>query len=214
MLKKIPKQTRSEQMVDCILAGATRVLNSVPLAQATTNRIAEVAGVSIGSLYQYFDCKEAIALCLLQQHLDVTVAVLRDSRIASRGCRLEERMRTPFVEILRDHRSQKMLHLNLMGLSQCDEVPASRLREGIDRMIDEIALALAEERPEARPDEIRLCATLRHQSSTLLVHSAIRDPSLESDRVVMDYFDTLSAANMVLLDRGATSAASRRVPVA
>ncbi|WP_315834693.1 TetR family transcriptional regulator [Bradyrhizobium prioriisuperbiae] len=41
--------------MDRILEGETRVLNTVPLALATTNRIAEVAGVGIGSLYQYFD---------------------------------------------------------------------------------------------------------------------------------------------------------------
>src|ERR1700756_4969875 len=113
MLKKVPKQARSEHMVACILAGATRVLSTVPLAEATTNRIAEVAGVSIGSLYQYFDSKDSIALCLLRQHLDHTVDLLRDTRIASRGCRFEERMRVSFVEVLRDHRSQPMLHLNL-----------------------------------------------------------------------------------------------------
>jgi AcrR family transcriptional regulator len=205
MFKKVPKQARSEHLVGCILAGATRVLNAAPLAETTTNRIAEVAGVSIGSLYQYFDGKEAIALCLLQQHLDHTVALLRDARIASRGCRLEERMRMPFVEILRDHRSQPMLHLNLIALPQRDEVSASRLRASVDRMIDEIALALAEERPDARPDEIRLCATLRHQSSTLLAHAAIRTPDFDRDSVVMDYFDTLSAANIMLLDHSAAA---------
>jgi hypothetical protein len=47
----------------------------MPLADATTNRIAELAGVSIGSRYQYFDSKEAIGLCLLQQHLEDTSPV-------------------------------------------------------------------------------------------------------------------------------------------
>ena len=49
MLRKAPKQARAEEMVACILAGATRVLRSTRLADATTNRIAEVAGVSVGS---------------------------------------------------------------------------------------------------------------------------------------------------------------------
>ena len=50
MLRKVPKQSRSEEMVSCILAGATRVLRRTPLASTTTNHIAEVAGVSVGSV--------------------------------------------------------------------------------------------------------------------------------------------------------------------
>jgi len=207
MLKKVPKQARSEYMVACILAGATRVLNAIPLAETTTNRIAEVAGVSVGSLYQYFDSKEAIALCLLQQHLEHTVDLLRDTRIASRGSRLEERMRMPFVEVLRDHRSQPMLHLNLIALTQRDDVRPLRLKQSVERMIDEIALGLLEERPDSDPDEVRVCATLRHQSSTLLVHSAIGSRSFDRDSVVMDYFETLSASNLMLLNRSARSQA-------
>src|SRR5262245_8855560 len=61
MLRKAPKQARSEEMVSCILAGATRILRSTRLADATTNRIAEVAGVSVGSVYQYFGSKQSIA---------------------------------------------------------------------------------------------------------------------------------------------------------
>ena len=207
MLKKVPKQARSEHMVACILAGATRVLNAMPLAEATTNRIAEVAGVSVGSLYQYFDSKEAIALCLLQQHLEHTVDLLHATRIASRGSRFEERMRMPFVEVLRDHRSQPMLHRNLIALVQRYTGPVSLLKQSVDRMIDEIALGLTEERPEADPDEIRVCATLRHQSSMLLVHSAVDSRGFERDSVVMDYFETLSAANVILLDRSTRSLA-------
>src|SRR5215468_9730250 len=103
-------------------------------------------------------------------------------------------MRMPFVEVLRDHRSQPMLHRNLIALVQRDAIP-SLLKQSVDRMIDAIALGLVEERPEADRDEIRVCATLRHQSSMLLVHSAVDSRGFERDSVVMDYFETLSAAN-------------------
>lgn len=201
MLKKVPKQARSEHMVACILAGATRVLDAVPLAEATTNHIAEVAGVSIGSLYQYFGSKEAIAHCLLHQHLEQTVGLLREIRIASRGCPVEERMRLSFLEVLRDHRSHPMLHLNLTAVTQREDFPPSQLKQVVGRMIDEIALGLAEEHPEADPDEIRVCATLRHQSSMLLAHAALDRRRFGQDSLVMDYFDTLSAAQLSLLDR-------------
>ena len=117
MLKKVLKQARSEHMVAHPRGGNSRS-DAVPLAEATTNHIAEVAGVSIGSLYQYFGSKEAIAHCLLHQHLEQTVGLLREIRIASRGCPVEERMRLSFLEVLRDHRSHPMLHLNLTAVTQ------------------------------------------------------------------------------------------------
>ncbi|MEW6640530.1 MAG: helix-turn-helix domain-containing protein [Pseudomonadota bacterium] len=198
MLRKAPKQARSEQMIDCILAGATRVLNTVPLAQTTTNRIAEVAGVSIGSLYQYFDGKDAIAAALLRRHLDETVELLRDTRIASRGCSAKVRLRLPFVEILRDHCDARMLHLNLIRVAETAQ-PSGELQQCIARMVDEIALALADECPEAGEDAVRLTATLQHRSATLLAHAAVNTPGLARDGVILDHFDALSAANLKAL---------------
>ncbi|GAB5487537.1 MAG: TetR/AcrR family transcriptional regulator [Parasphingorhabdus sp.] len=59
-LRKTPSQGRSKATVDAILTAAARILISSGYAKASTNRIAEVAGVSIGSLYEYFPGKEAI----------------------------------------------------------------------------------------------------------------------------------------------------------
>jgi len=198
MLRKAPKQARSEQMIDCILAGATRVLNTVPLAEATTNRIAEVAGVSIGSLYQYFGGKEAIAASLLRRHLDETVALLRDTRLASKGCSARARLRLPFLEILREHCDARMLHLNLIGLADIAQ-PSGELQQLIARMVDEIALALADECPEAGADEVRLTATLQHRSATLLAHAAVSNPDLTRSGRILAHFDALCAANLTAL---------------
>ena len=59
-LRKHPKQQRSVATVTAILDAATRILTESGYATASTNRIAERAGVSIGSLYEYFPGKEAI----------------------------------------------------------------------------------------------------------------------------------------------------------
>lgn len=198
MLRKAPKQARSEQMIACILAGATRVLNTVPLAEATTNRIAEVAGVSIGSLYQYFGGKEAIAVALLRQHLDDTVGLLRDTRLASRGRSARTRLRLPFVEILNDHCGAQMLHLNLIRLAETAR-PSVEFQHCIAQMVDEIALALTEECPDAGADEIRLTATLQHRNATLLAHAAVAHPALAGDGRILDHFDALCAANLKAL---------------
>ena len=199
MLKKVPQQARSRQMVDFILEGAARVLNAAPLAETTTNRIAEVAGVGIGSLYQYFDDKEAIALSLLQQHLKESAAMVRNARLASDGQGVSERLRTIFVECLRDHRGKPMLHLNLIDV--CGAVPsAARFDASIGTMVDDISAILRDHRPEAHVDHIRLCATSLHQSIVMLVHAAICRPNLERDGTIIGHFEALDAANRQVLD--------------
>jgi AcrR family transcriptional regulator len=65
--RKQPRQQRSAFMVEMILAAAARVLERHGLAGFNTNRIAEVAGISIGSLYQYFPNKHAVMVALIEQ---------------------------------------------------------------------------------------------------------------------------------------------------
>lgn len=59
-LRKSPTQARSRATIDAILSAATRVLLEIGYDKASTNKIAEVAGVGVGSLYEYFPGKEAI----------------------------------------------------------------------------------------------------------------------------------------------------------
>jgi AcrR family transcriptional regulator len=58
--RKWPQQARSRATVTAILDAATRILNRESAEAATTTRIAEVAGISIGTLYQYFSHRDAI----------------------------------------------------------------------------------------------------------------------------------------------------------
>ena len=59
-LRKTPKQARSKATVEAILSAGIRVLLANGYDKASTYKIADVAGVSIGSLYEYFPGKEAI----------------------------------------------------------------------------------------------------------------------------------------------------------
>jgi AcrR family transcriptional regulator len=70
--RKPPVQERSRATVEEILSAAAQVFEAHGYAAGTTNRIAERAGVSIGTLYQYFPSKEAIAVALLERHLSDT----------------------------------------------------------------------------------------------------------------------------------------------
>ena len=66
---KKPTQTRSQALFDSIIESATRILPAFGYAKATTNKIATRAGVSIGSLYQYFPDKDAIFANVLEREL-------------------------------------------------------------------------------------------------------------------------------------------------
>lgn len=58
--RKIPRQARSQETVEAILEATARILEEKGVEAANTNKIAARAGVSVGSLYQYFPGKEAI----------------------------------------------------------------------------------------------------------------------------------------------------------
>ena len=76
--RKEPKQARSEQLVADILTAAAQVLARDGARHFTTARVAEKAGVSIGSLYQYFPNKAAILFRLQKEEWDETGGMLRD----------------------------------------------------------------------------------------------------------------------------------------
>lgn len=65
--RKSPKQARARVTVDAILEGATRILVDEGLDKLNTNLVAKIAGVSIGTLYQYFPTKEAILTEIIRQ---------------------------------------------------------------------------------------------------------------------------------------------------
>src|SRR5215471_19416500 len=68
--RRLPKQRRARQTVDAVLDAVVRVLKREGFKAVTTNRLAEVAGVSIGSVYQYFPDKRAIFVALHQRHIE------------------------------------------------------------------------------------------------------------------------------------------------
>jgi AcrR family transcriptional regulator len=67
--RKTPIQSRSRATVDAVLTAAARILEEQGLSGFNTNAVAVRAGVSIGSLYQYFPSKDAILLALMEQRL-------------------------------------------------------------------------------------------------------------------------------------------------
>ncbi|WP_298223199.1 TetR/AcrR family transcriptional regulator [Acidocella sp.] len=86
--RKQATQARSARTVENILEAAARILEGLGFEGYTTNAIAAKAGVSIGSLYQYFPNKDAITIALIKRETarllaDVTMAAAeRDWRVA------------------------------------------------------------------------------------------------------------------------------------
>jgi AcrR family transcriptional regulator len=69
VVRRSPQQARSQNKVELILEAVTRLIEREGIEALTTNAMAERAGISIGTLYQYFDNKEAVLQALMQREL-------------------------------------------------------------------------------------------------------------------------------------------------
>jgi AcrR family transcriptional regulator len=77
-MKKFPTQERSRQTVEALIEATARIVAELGWMQTTTNHIAERAGVSVGSLYQYFENREALFTALIEREIGVITARLDD----------------------------------------------------------------------------------------------------------------------------------------
>jgi AcrR family transcriptional regulator len=78
LARRQPQQERARQKLELILEAAVRILDKEGMDALTTNRVAEVAGISIGTLYQYFSDKRAIVDALARREMQsVTEKVMR-----------------------------------------------------------------------------------------------------------------------------------------
>ena len=106
--RKIPRQARARATVEAVLAAAAQVLVRHGYERATTARIAARAGVSIGSLYQYFPNKEALIAALIERHANDIVAVM--ARALDPGAGLEDGLRAMNRAGTDAHRLDPALH--------------------------------------------------------------------------------------------------------
>ncbi|MEH3159298.1 MAG: TetR/AcrR family transcriptional regulator [Sphingomonas taxi] len=83
--RKIPRQARSGETVRAIVEAAARILEEAGLGAFTTNAVAERAGVSIGSLYQYFPGKEALIGAVIVRETALLIADWEASAAARSG---------------------------------------------------------------------------------------------------------------------------------
>ena len=72
--RRMPRQARAAQTVASIVEAAAQILEKGGLPAFTTNAVAERAGVSIGTLYQYFADKNALVMALARNEMEAALA--------------------------------------------------------------------------------------------------------------------------------------------
>ncbi|WP_322014192.1 TetR/AcrR family transcriptional regulator [Paraburkholderia sp. J12] len=97
-------------MVDAIVDAAIRVLAARGWSDFTTNEVAEVAGVSVGSLYQYFPDKLALAEVIRQRHLSAVLDAISPPAGAPQAVSLEQRVAQLVTSVIVLHSENHALH--------------------------------------------------------------------------------------------------------
>ncbi|MCP2170139.1 TetR/AcrR family transcriptional regulator [Goodfellowiella coeruleoviolacea] len=173
--RKQPRQVRAEHTRERILTAAAHVFAEHGYAAGTTNRIAERARISIGSLYQYYPNKDAILLALVDRHLDVGGA------ISAR--RQSEELPDSLGEIIRVFvRTAVENHLDDPQLLRVMAEQAPRSRELLEKVseYERARVAYVEEllarHPEARVDDPHTAARLVVATIQLVVHQLLAAP--------------------------------------
>jgi AcrR family transcriptional regulator len=108
--RRAPRQQRSRQTVEAVLEAVPRVLRRHGEGAITTNRVAEAAGVSIGSLYQYFPDKQAIFTALHDRHVDGVRRVIGRTMTDCASASLAEVTRELVERLANVHSEDAELH--------------------------------------------------------------------------------------------------------
>jgi AcrR family transcriptional regulator len=102
-MRRRPTQRRAVETVEAVLDATVRLLKRGGTNGITTNRIAEVAGVSIGSLYQYFPNRGAIFNALHQRHIDQIDRMIQNTVVEHAGVSLRDLIRAIIEAMVKSH---------------------------------------------------------------------------------------------------------------
>jgi AcrR family transcriptional regulator len=174
-VRRQPKQHRARQTVEAVLDAVVRVLKRDGIEGVTTNRIAEVAGVSIGSVYQYFPDKRAIFAALHDRHVEQISRVIERTLVEHATSSLEDLVRALVEALVDAHASDPELHQLLTT-----EVPhgADGARALEVRLRGTFRLAISSRAQGRQPphDLERVLFVLPHMVEALSHGAALRRP--------------------------------------
>jgi AcrR family transcriptional regulator len=177
--RKTPRQERSQRTVEAILIAAAQVFADQGYAATTTNHIAVRAGVSIGSLYQYFPSKDAILLALAERHVEVAFAKVLETVREKREAPVSELLRALVDALVEGHQFDPGLHRAIFEETHPDRKFRARLDE-LDERAVRLARDLIEERcAELAVDNLEMASMLCVQILEGVTHvMAIRYPEM------------------------------------
>jgi AcrR family transcriptional regulator len=118
--RRLPKQERALHKIDLIFEATMRLLDSVEIVNLTTNAIAAKAGISIGTLYQYFDDKDAVLDALSGRELKGLGSKVMESMDPAVPRTSEERLRLMVSAVFETYGGRRRVHKVLLehALSQ------------------------------------------------------------------------------------------------
>jgi len=174
--RRRPVQERSLATVEAILQAAAQVFERHGYAAGTTNRIAERAGVSIGTLYQYFPNKDAILVALVHQHLAESTGALQPhlDRL-NRGAGFDDVLPDMVHAMVAMHALAPGLHRVLFEETQLPPTLRAELDGLEDRLVEVAASALAADR-DSSPADLRLSARIVISTMEGLTHRLVLRP--------------------------------------
>lgn len=173
--RKTPVQARSAVTVDAILSATIQVLLAEGQERLTTTRVAYRAGVSVGTLYQYFPNKKALLRAVLERHLDEVVSSIERACREYRSCSLDEMASgviTAFLEA-----KMKSVRTSAALYAVAADVDGNRIaREAGRRTCDALASMLASGTAKLETEPMRL-AELLHGAMTGIARRLIESPT-------------------------------------
>ena len=212
--RKRASQERSRATVDALVEATARILVRDGFDRASTNRIAQEAGVSIGSLYQYFPGKEALVVAVIERHNREIMQVARDAVAEAEGLPLEEAARGIIAAAIEAHRVDPRLHRVL-----AEQTPRTGALESVEAFNSEafrlFRAYLERHRDQLRDVDLDLAAFVCVTSIEALTHTAVlHRPEVLSDEAVgtlVDEATRLVAGYLQPSPRGATPTSVARI---
>lgn len=168
--RKLPEQDRSRATVDTIVAAAARVLVKNGYDAFTTNRVAEKAGVSIGSLYQYFPNKDALLSELMRRHTIAIEEGIDAMAERAKTAPLPEVVRVAIEHNVRSHLIDPELHRVLSEVPPLGKLDWEA--EFTERMVARVRAAFEARRAEIVVPDIDLAVYVVTHAVEAIVHNA------------------------------------------
>lgn len=200
--RKSASQERSRSTIDALLEATARILVREGYDRASTNRIAEVAGVSIGSLYQYFPSKEALVAAVIDRHTQQVSELTRNALVKMAAQPLEAAARE-FVSIaIEAHRVNPRLHAVLS-----EQIPRVGRLENIEANVrDGYAMVrgyLEVHRDEINVADLDIAAFICVTTVEALTHAAVlRNPELLAPNRIDRFIEEASRLILRYLTKG------------